>query len=211
MQTDKIKILVYELGREKALHETDRFSEYMNFDHKTALRVRLLVEETFAMVNAITEEFYAVFWIEGTRTGLCKIHLTIQTEMDIEKKKALIDASREKKNGAVKGLTGRIWEMIEDHLYLKKQDAGEMNAGYYALGMVDMPLAPGAPIQMDNVVWTLDAYRSGVNGAKGKGQEADEAWDELEKSILANLADDVKVAIRGNEAELIVEKKFKLA
>lgn len=79
MQTNRIKILTYEAGRESALHEAEKFAQYMEFDHKTALRVRLLVEETFAMVNAITEEFYADFWIEGTRTGLCKIHLNIST------------------------------------------------------------------------------------------------------------------------------------
>jgi len=210
MQTDKIKILVYETGRNKALKEAERFAEYMNFDHKTALRVRLLVEETFAMVNTITEDFYADFWIEGTPHGLCKIHLNVHTDMDFEKKKELINASRAKKNAAVKGLTGKIWEMIEDHLYLKKQDDFNLPSSYYMLGMVDMPLSPGAPVQMDDMTWTLDAYRQGIDEAKEKEDEAKEAWDELEKSILANLADDVKVAIRGNDAELTVEKKFQL-
>lgn len=209
MQTNRIKILTYEAGRESALHEAEKFAQYMEFDHKTALRVRLLVEETFAMVNAITEEFYADFWIEGTRTGLCKIHLNISTIMDLEKKKGLISASRNKKNAAVKGLTGKIWEMIEDNLYLKKQNPGDLPSSYYMLGLVDAPVAPGAPLQMDNVVWTLDAYRQGVDEAKEKGEEAKEAWDELEKSILANLADDLIVAIRGDEAEITVVKKFK--
>ena len=208
MQTDKIKILVYELGREKALKEADHFSEYNGFDHKTALRVRLLVEETFAMVNAITEEFYADFWMEGTRTGQCKIHLLVQTDMDLDKKKSLIDASRSKKNAAVKGLTGKIWEMIEDHLYLNKSDLQDAAANYFDLGMTEMPFTPGAPVFTDNVVWSLENYRQGLDDMKETNQEAGEVWDELEKSILANLADDVRVAIRGNEAEITVEKKF---
>lgn len=183
----------------------------MEFDHKSALRVRLLVEETFAMVNTITEEFYADFWIEGTRTGLCKIHLNVSTAMDLEKKKELISASRNKKNAAVKGLTGKIWEMIEDNLYLKKQNPEELPSSYYMLGMVDAPIAPGAPLQMDNIVWTLDAYRQGVDEAKEKSEDVKEVWDELEKSILANLADDLIVAIRGDEAEITVVKKFSKA
>ena len=208
MQTDRIKILVYDLGREKALKEADHFSEYNGFDRKTALRVRLLVEETFAMVNAITEEFYADFWMEGTRAGQCKIHLLVQTDMDLDKKKSLIDASRSKKNAAVKGLTGKIWEMIEDHLYLNKADVQDTAANYFDLGMVDMPFTPGAPVFAGNVVWSLENYRQGLDDVKNTNQDAGEDWDELEKSILANLADDVKVAIRGNEAEITVEKKF---
>ena len=31
-------------------------------------------------------------------------------------------------------------------------------------------------------------------------------WDELEKSIIANLADDVRVSVSGNNVELIIEK-----
>ncbi|MBP5283023.1 MAG: hypothetical protein J6Z22_11080 [Lachnospiraceae bacterium] len=208
MQTDKIKILAYEMGREKALEEAEKFSNYLEFDHKTALRVRLLVEETFAMVNTITEEFYADFWIEGDTKGLCKIHLNVHTDMDIEKKKNLISASREKKNAAVKGLTGKIWEMIEDHLYMKKENFDDMSSSYYTFGFVDSPVSPGAPVCMDDVIWSLDTYRHGVDEAKGKDSGAEDAWDELEKSILANLADDVKVAIRGNDAQITVEKKF---
>ena len=103
--------------------------------------------------------------------------------------------------------------MIEDNLYLKNQkteglSAGELPSSYYMLGLVDAPVALGAPLQMDNVVWTLDTYRQGVDGAKETGEEAKEAWDELEKSILANLADDLIVAIRGDEAEITVVKKF---
>ena len=209
MQTDKIKVLTYETGRDKALIEAEKFAQYREMDPKSALRLRLLVEETFAMVHTIAEDFYADFWIEGTRTGLCKIHLDLHTEMDLEKKKELIGVSREKKNAAVKGLTGKIWEMIENHLYLKKADWSEdLEAGSYALGFVDMPMAPGAPLQMDALLWSLNSYRQGVDEQKEKTEGAREAWDELEKSILANLADDLTVAIRGNDAEITVVKKF---
>ena len=208
MQTDRIKILVYETGREKALREAERFAEYEGFDHKEALRIRLLVEETLAMVSTITQDFYADFWLEGNKHGLCRIHLFVRTEMDINKKKELIAASKTKKNAAVKGLTGKIMELIENHLLLASGDGADCSSTYFDLGMVDMPLAPGAPVQMEGLTWSLESYRHGIDDAKKKGRDAEEAWDELEKSILGNLADDVKVAIRGNEAELIVEKKF---
>ena len=51
----------------------------------------------------------------------------------------------------------------------------------------------------------MKAYREQLEEHR---DERPEQWDELEKSITANLADEVKVFIRGNSVELIVEKKF---
>lgn len=209
MTTDKIKILDVEQGRARALEEAEKFAAYEGYAHKDALRVRLLVEETLAMVSTIADDFFADFWIDGTRSGLCSIHLNIRTEMDVTKKKELIDASKEKRNEAARGLTGKIRELLENNLYLPRTQAmaGD-SSDLLLLGMIDMPIAPGAPVPMDYVDWSLENYRQGIDDVKEGKPEAQEAWDELEKSILANLADDVRVAIRGNSAELVVEKKF---
>ena len=53
--------------------------------------------------------------------------------------------------------------------------------------------------------WSLSAYREAVE----EHREAEpEKWDELEKSITAKLADDVKIFIRGNTVEMVIEKTF---
>ena len=36
----------------------------------------------------------------------------------------------------------------------------------------------------------------------------EEAFDELEKSIVASIADDVKVSVKSNHAEIVIEKQF---
>ena len=56
--------------------------------------------------------------------------------------------------------------------------------------------------------WTLDNYRASVEDEKGTGEEADEDWDELEKSVVANLADDVRIGIQGKHVTVDVIKKF---
>ena len=38
--------------------------------------------------------------------------------------------------------------------------------------------------------------------------EKQEAWDELEKSIIAKLADDVIVGVLGGKVDIVVKKKF---
>ena len=47
--------------------------------------------------------------------------------------------------------------------------------------------------------WTLTQYK---HNAK------DDEWDELERSIVAKLADEVKVYINGSSVEMTIEKKF---
>ena len=45
--------------------------------------------------------------------------------------------------------------------------------------------------------WTLSNY---------KAQMKEDEWDELERSIVASLADEVKVRINGSKVELVIEK-----
>ena len=33
-------------------------------------------------------------------------------------------------------------------------------------------------------------------------------WDELEKSVIASVADDVIVGVKGNQADIIIVKRF---
>ena len=51
-------------------------------------------------------------------------------------------------------------------------------------------------------IWTLANYRQNVS------KEKDEEWDELEKSIIANIADDVQVGLQGSKVEITVKKTF---
>ena len=53
--------------------------------------------------------------------------------------------------------------------------------------------------------WSMREYRSAVEEHRA---EAPEQWDELEKSITARLADEVKIFIRGNAVEMVIEKAF---
>jgi hypothetical protein len=52
-------------------------------------------------------------------------------------------------------------------------------------------------------LWSLDQYRSTVDRS-----ERAEEWDELEKSVIASVADDVVVGVKGKRADIVVIKKF---
>ena len=57
-------------------------------------------------------------------------------------------------------------------------------------------------------VWSMQQYKSDVQSKREEGGEAKEAWDELEKSIVAKIADEVKISIVGSTAEITVFKAF---
>jgi hypothetical protein len=54
--------------------------------------------------------------------------------------------------------------------------------------------------------WSLEGYRMEIQQAEETKRK--ECWDELEKSIVANLADDVIVGIDGREVNIVIKKKF---
>jgi hypothetical protein len=47
-----------------------------------------------------------------------------------------------------------------------------------------------------------------VNEDKNSKEEAEDAWDELEKSIIANIADDVIIGVKDNRVTLTAVKKL---
>ena len=52
-------------------------------------------------------------------------------------------------------------------------------------------------------VWSLGQYRTTI-----QPQEHKETWDELEKSVIASVADDVIVGVKSNCADITIVKNF---
>ena len=40
------------------------------------------------------------------------------------------------------------------------------------------------------------------------GEEYREAWDALERSVIAKLADEVRISITGPKVEIVIDKQF---
>ena len=212
MKTDTIKVYASGQGLEEALEETARFSDYEKLDPKTSLRLSLLAEETLCMVRAITEDFSADFWIENDDKDVVRIHLLAETIMDYYKKQELIAASTKKKNKASKGLMSKIRDIFEDSMYsFNEVNDLQMVYGtapivYGNMGMVDV-----SGMSSLAYLWSMEQYKNTLEelqDSEDQNPEAQEAWDELEKSIIANLADEVTVSVKGDEVEMIVEKKL---
>ena len=211
MQTDKIKVFSDGTGREDALLQVDKFAEYIGLDYQEALRLRLLSEETLGMVTAITHDFRADYWLEKTEEGVCQVHLKAETMMDYDKKEKLLNVSTSGKNEAAKGFMGKIRDIFQKGI-IGLEEANKATVEYgldpYTFAYMGASGVEGIGMQGARHSWTLKKYKQSVEDEMNDNPKAEEAWDELEKSIVASIADDVKVSIEGSTAELIIEKKF---
>ena len=57
--------------------------------------------------------------------------------------------------------------------------------------------------------WSMADYRAQLRQYQELNQIKDhEAWDEMEKSVVAKVADDVRISIQGRVVEMTIVKKI---
>lgn len=197
-RTDKLYIDNTDEKASAAIDMVDEFLDGKDLDRKKKIHLRLLAEETVGMVKAMTGDFEAFFWMEEDN-GEYRVKLNLKTDMDREKKEELLSLSTTGENTAAKGFMGRLREVIENSLLdfdstLKLQQQNEANVGYNYMGMgvVGDASMAGTPI-----VWSLAGYKQTL-------EDGEEAWDELERSIVASLAKDVTIGIRSNVVDMTI-------
>lgn len=180
------------------LKESESVAKYNGLTHKQTLQLRLICEEIDGMLPNIIDDFYGEFWIEF-KDGICKINISIQIpEYTAEKKTELINIAKNKKNSAVVGIVGKIRDSIENFLL----DEVRMEA--LTLSTLSLGLGTGYSEGADyTYLWRLEEYRNSV-----KQGEQVEKWDELEKSVITSVADDVIVGVKKKQANIIIVKKF---
>ena len=198
-KSDQLYIDSTEEKAAAAIAVVDEFLSLQNLDRKKAIHLRLLAEEAVGMVKAMTGDFEALFWMEQ-EDGEYKVKLTVKTDMDREKKEELLSLSTSGDNTAAKGVMGKIREIIENSLLdldsaLRQQSKFGGNNGYTYVGMGMLEDAP---------VWSLNSYREALEDKSDKDDTDDEAWDELERSIVASLAKDVTIGIKNNLVDMTI-------
>ena len=195
MKTDVIKVSSSGKEMETALAQVDKVVAYKALSPKGALHLRLLAEEMMGMMRSITGEPEGEFWIED-EDGVYGLHLRVKTSVDERKREKLLSASTSGVNEAERTLMGKLRAFFEPTddlppLYYPPHVMGEENAVY------------------SDATWSMVAYREQLNlYLREQRAGSREAWDELEKSVVAHVADDVKVAIRGRTVEMTILKKI---
>ena len=174
---------------------------YTDVSPKSRLRLRLLAEETMNLVRTITGEtdMTAEFWAEK-EGDLCSLHLNTNTVMYAQKRKELVEIATNKSNAAAKGVLGKIREVFELALLPKdERTARESRIGM--MGLAD----PTSYMASPNETWKMSAYINNVNETEDANEFVQEARNELERSILGNIAKDVTIGIVGDDVSMIIE------
>ena len=187
----------------------EEYAENVGMGPKDTMHVTLLVEETIGMVCAMVEEFEAELWLEGDRHQ-CVIHLDAVVRNGEEmKQRAVSDLSRQHgKKDEPEGFMAKISELLQcAYLFDDEEEVPHVLKHaipeYMLLGMKQ---GSDGPLKLGK--WSLSTYKDMLKKKHGSEKEFEEALNELEKSIVASIADDVTVGIRKNQIRLVITKNL---
>ena len=191
MRSDTIRVTTSGDGIQEAGAQAMAIAEVKGLSPKERLRLKLLTEEMLGMLQGLTGEVEADFYIEEDDNNY-SLHLSTDTEMYAAKRQRLMEASTSNRNAAAVGLTGKLRSLFES--LLEPRDAQSAPVSSFALlGALGNPSSQGT-----------SEYKEKVQ----EGEDTAESWDELERSIIANIADDISIGIQGSQVEMIVSKRF---
>lgn len=183
-----------------ALDQAEKVAAYKGLCAKDALHLRLLTEEMMGMMRSITGETEGQFWIED-QDDEYQLHLRVNARLTSEAREQLLDASSTGKNESAKGLMGRLRDFFD-----WGAEDEELAAISSPLILPDMYEHSTMPVM--DWEWSMTRYESMLYARMDSDEKAREAWDELEKSVVKHVADDVKVSIRSGIVEMTIIKKM---
>ena len=191
---------------EIVLREVEKVTAYNGLEDKKALRLRLLAEELCGMLPGLVENFSGAFWAENDGNDY-ELHVELKADdMSLELRDELISVSKTGKNAAAKGVMGKIRAVAETMLLAAFDPTVSSPVGEYydchgynmGFGFTDPTIA----IETGYVYsWSLFNYKTAV-------ENKEDEYAELERSIVAKLADDIVVGVRGKNVEIVVKKSF---
>ncbi len=200
MKTDVIVVSSKGTRMEEALKEVDKVAGYKGLSHKSALHLRLLTEEMMGLMRSITGETEGRFWIED-QDSVYELHLQTTTRMTSLKREKLLSAASSGKNESAKGFMGHIRDFFDRGA---DEDLASYGSPLLLAGAFEKSSTPALDWE-----WSMTRYEDQLRpNIQRQDAAALAAWDELEKSVVARVADDVKVSIKGRTAEVTIVKKI---
>ena len=207
MTTEIIRISSQGLGRKEALAVTEKAGLDGGLDRKEILRLRLLAEELVGMLRGIVGDMEADYWLEQNDREFI-LHLGADINMTREMREQLLAVSTSGENAGAKGFMGKIREMIAAALLPRES---RLLLSGLSVGLMSMASSSGPSAQQavaEAFRWSMKEYKDTVSSELSESEAARAAWDELEKSIVASVADEVIVCVTGSHAEISIFKSF---
>lgn len=187
------------------LKEVESFTQKCGINKKDALKIRLLAEELKGMLPGLVENFEGFFWMEN-KDNVFELHVELEVnKMSLEVKDKLLEISTSGKNELAKGIMGKIRSVAETMLLVISETGNSISSPSYRTSYMNLGLIYIDPtLVVENsylYAWSLNNYKDNVYK-----EEIKDASDELEYSIVANLADDILVGVKGKSVDITIKK-----
>lgn len=179
---------------ENALREVEKVAQYNQLTEKQCLQLRLLAEEMMGMQAGILGFTQGVLYLEN-KGKIFNLYLHADVDLDLPVQEKLVEMSTSKTNAAYSGFMGKI-RRIADHML-----HDSLSGCYFGSNYSGNPMNFVHPMIDYDKVWALSQYRE-------QARKDMEQWDELEKSIVASIADELVVGARTDYVDLIAVKDF---
>ena len=199
MKTDMITVSARGNRMEAAMEQVDKVIAYKELSGKNALHLRLLAEEMMGLMRSVTGAGEGLFWIEEEDQEY-RLHLQVRARLSEEKRERLLDVSSSGKNESAKGLMGRLRDFFD---WGSDEDLATFTSPLLMPEAFEHTSSPVLDWE-----WSMRRYESALCAQMANDSAARDAWDELEKSVVKHVADDVKVFIRNGVVELVILKKL---
>ncbi len=179
------------------ISETEKVLEYNNLNKQNALRLRLLAEEMVGLISELIDNFEGDFWLENEGNKY-RLYASLNVKnINKELKENLIELSSNKKNNLAKGIKGKILSVFQNIALDIAENGAYVPSSYYYTSCEEYAHAY-------SYTWSLTEYTTNIKTSENKETE----WDELEKSIIAKLANDVLVGVLKDKVEILIVKDF---
>lgn len=205
MKTAEIRITSFE-DYQRALLATEKQGEESGLSVKQNLRLRLLAEELIGFIKSLTGEVDALYWVDRQGNTFV-LHLKADDIiMNKEIREELLSAATSGKNAAAKGFMGKLRDLVASVMTPSAMGPTVLSA--MSLGMMSTASPVGENAGMSSYIWSMKTYKEKLLAKDGTEIDLDEASEDLERSIVANLADDVLVSIVGSRVQIDITKAF---
>ena len=207
MQTIKMKISGRQMELQEALDAAETLGKQGGLNDKELLRLRLLVEELTGILRGIAGGMYADYHMEQEGR---KYTLTLEADVALtrEMREQIISLSSSGRNADARGFMGKIREMIASALLPGENGLSLLSS--MSLGFSGMPAGElnSSMAIAHSMSWSMIQYKAALRKLPPENGEEKEAWDELEKSVVASIADEVSVNVQGSHVAITIYKTF---
>ena len=198
MQTEKLWIsgMVRRIGDMNEILQ--EFADKTGISGRDFQHLCLLTEETLGMAGQMLEDFDGEIWLEKTASGY-----EIILEADVCGNRETAPAQDASPEGFMAKIAGMLnCSYVFENVAEMPEDLAGMLPDYMSYGIRNRETGPAWAGR-----WSLSAYRTNLQESLKCNPGAGPVLEELEKSIVAQLADEVTIGIHGRRIRLVISKR----